>query len=81
MAVSKETWRRNILYEAAHRKETARTDRDRRTREITVIWKDGFKRLKEENDNYQERNADGYREEIAMIDAWVKEQLAAGPPK
>ena len=73
-------WLRGLNIDYARLKTAALINRNERTKEITKIWKDGFRRLKEENDNYQQRSLDDYRKEYAENYAWYQEQVAKGPP-
>jgi len=81
MAISKSEWNRQIQHEAMERGDNAREIRRLRTERITVAWKIGYKTLKDENDRLQKEREEEYKKEITEIQAWMKQQLAAGPPK
>jgi hypothetical protein len=58
-----------------------RTQRDRTTQEITTAWKQGFARLRAENDRMQQQAAAEYQQRMKDVDVWLNQQLAAGPPQ
>ena len=80
MGVSRTMWLRGILTDAAKMKDTARRERNERTKEITKRWNEGFKKLKEDNDRQQRSSAETFKREIKEIDQMTQAQIAQGPP-
>ena len=80
MAESRSAFQVRVRKEAGARKREVRKERDAEVRAITSDWKEGFANLKEENDRLQLEANEIYRESILEDDAWLREQLAAGPP-
>lgn len=76
MAESRSSQIRSIQAEGAKRRDQARRERDQATKDITKIWNDGFKRLRQENDNYQKRRDDEYKTELKETDQWVAAQIS-----
>lgn len=81
MGVSRTMWLRGLNEDYAKMRMNARDERDAKTKEITLKWRDGFKALKEENDRLQRERDEAYRTEIAELEAMHKQALAQGPPK
>ena len=80
MGVSRTMWLRGILTDAAKMKDTARRERNERTKEITIRWNEGFKKLKDDNDRQQRSNAETFNREIKQINQMTQAQIAQGPP-
>ena len=81
MAVSRTVWENGLRRDLAKWKRAARIDFDERVREITRRWKEGFARLKEENDRLQLEAKEKYHEDIVSAETHFREALAMGPPK
>jgi hypothetical protein len=71
----------NIRKEAAQKRRALVDERDSRVKEITRVWKEGFGRLKYENDFMQQELENWYHTEQTEIIAWMNGKLLAGPPK
>ena len=80
MAVSRTMWLRGIMADAAKMKDTARRERNERTKEITKRWNNGFKELKLDNDRQQRSNEETFKREIKEINQMTQAQIAQGPP-
>lgn len=80
MAVSKTMWVKGIHIDAGKMRMNIGIERADRVRDVSSKWKEGFLFLKTENDRLQKENFEWYRREMSEIDAWVKQQIAQGPP-
>jgi len=76
MAESKTEFERRIRSIAEKQRREATARRNSRTKEITVIWNDNFKRMKQENDDYQRRNADTYAADLSEIKQRMEAELS-----
>lgn len=81
MAVSRSVYER-ATRELAHKsRDNIRRERDETVREITRVWREGFANLKADNDRRQVELARWYKMKMDEVDAWLRAQLAAGPPQ
>ncbi len=67
--------RARVRKEAEGRRKEVYRMRDEETRAISSDWKEGFAKLKAENDERQERNKTFVREQLTEINDWLLDAL------
>lgn len=67
--------KRQIQIDAQIKRKAITEARDAKTKEITRLWKEGFQRLKEENDRLQKERDETYKSDMAEVGAWVNDQM------
>jgi hypothetical protein len=75
MGESKAECIRNAHKIAALKRSACAKERNNKTIEITRIWREGFKALKDENDRLQKSRDEEYREDMAEVNAWLLDAL------
>jgi hypothetical protein len=70
-----------VRKEAAARRREVYKMSNEETRSISMDWKEGFERLKEENDRLQVEAKTWLERELANIKRENESMLAQGPPK
>jgi len=78
MAESRYTWERGVRADYAQRKREAYAQRDERTHDISLAWKEGFARLKQENDRMQLERDQEFKTTLASLEASLRQTLATG---
>jgi len=79
--VSKKNWEKGLREDKAKMEGNVRDERNAKVKEISRKWKEGFKRLKEENDKMQFEAKETLHEKLRQNDEWLREQLRIGPPQ
>lgn len=75
MSTSRTMTIRQIHIDAAAKRREITEERNNKTGEITIAWKRGFQRLKEENDRLQKERDDTFKSDMAEVGAWVNDQM------
>jgi len=67
--------RAEVYKEAAEKREQTRFLRDQATKEISRLWKEGYLKLKFDNDLRQKERDEKFNSEMAEINAWVLDMM------
>jgi len=79
MVEKRSEFEKRIRMEAAKMREESRQERIRRTAAITRAWKEGFAKLKAENDQMQKELGEWWELDRLQIQNYVIENLERGP--
>ena len=80
MAIARHVWFAGLRRDYSDRKRTIVAQRNERTRDISLAWKNGYAALKAENDRLELERNEEFQDSMVANDRWFQEQLAMGPP-